>query len=208
MFSFLTFLFCYYCDSHSSLEWIFDRFNCLKQIQKWLLISLQSFSWFSCRSPPGIFFFFYSGVAYSPPNVLSSKCTLHIPEASPTIILKENHWWIEWQSVASLLMFCIAVLKNAAVLCRGIYLINSLNPCKESLLWPSPCSIWSPCKHSALWSGRTNLRWIAALLHGFTDTLSEAQTLQIAVYVLSRCVISLIFSLYVVCGSLKGYFWC
>lgn len=154
-------------------------------------------------------FFFYSRVAYSPPNVLSSKCTLHIPEASPTIILKENHWWIEWQSVASLLMFCIAVLKNAAVLCGGIYLINiSFNPCKEWLLCPSPCSIWSPCKHSALWSRRTNLRWIASLLHGFTDTLSEAQTLQIAVCVLSRCVISLIFHLYAVCGSLKGHFWC
>lgn len=143
------------------------------------------FSWFSCRSSPGIFFFFFFFLQRSSP--LPTKCVVFqvhathprgIPDNNPQRESLMNRVTIRGKSIN----VCIAVLKNAAVVCRGIYLINgSFNPRKESLLLPSLGSIWSPCKHSALWSERTNLKWIAALLHGFTDTLSEAQTLKIAV---------------------------
>lgn len=106
------------------------------------------FSWFSCHSSPGILHFFLQRVSL--PNVLSFKCMLLIPEASPTIILKENYWWIEWQTVASINV-CFTVFRNAGA--GGIYLINGCsNPSIKSLLLPSCCSIWSLRKHSALWS--------------------------------------------------------
>lgn len=143
------------------------------------------FSWFSCRSSPGIFFFFFFFLQRG--SLLPAKCAVFqvhathprgVPDNNPQRESLMNRVTIRRKSIN----VCITVLKNAAVVCRGIYLINgSFNPRKESLLLPSLGSIWSPCKHSALWSERTNLRWIAALLHGFTDTLSEAQTLKIAV---------------------------
>lgn len=145
------------------------------------LIFLSFFSWDFLLLLLSFFFFLQRG------SLLPAKCVVFqvhathprgVPDNNPQRESLMNRVTIRGKSIN----VCIAVLKNAAVVCRGIYLINgSFNPRKESLLLPSLGSIWSPCKHSALWSERTNLKWIAALLHGFTDTLSEAQTLKIAV---------------------------
>lgn len=131
-------------------------------------------------------FFFYSRTAAA---CVVFQSAGYIPEASPTIILKENCWWIEWQTVASI---------NVCII-RGIYLINScFNPSAESLLLPSRCSIWSPCKHSALWCERTDLKWISALLHGFTDRLKLSARGQNCGCSSSRWIINLIFEF--ICG--------
>lgn len=69
---------------------------------KWFYISVL-FSRFRCHSSSGIHAFLYSG---------SQMCCLpsRIPEASPAIILKENRWWMEGQTVARFNV-CIVVFK-------------------------------------------------------------------------------------------------
>lgn len=96
---------------------------------------------FSSSSSFFLLFFLQRG------SLLPAKCVVFqvhathprgVPDNNPQRESLMNRVTIRGKSIN----VCIAVLKNAAVVCRGIYLINgSFNPRKESLLLPSLGSI-------------------------------------------------------------------